>query len=146
MRGFSRVVIAGNLGGDPDLRYSANGTPVANFSVAVNRKERRDGEDRDPTDWYRVTFFGKQAEIADQYLRRGAPVLVDGRLQIDEWQDRDGKPRTTVKIVGDNFQMLGSKDDAQNETGGRPTATSERATGNSSEGWNYDDDLDEVPF
>ncbi len=145
MRGFSRVVIAGNLGGDPDLRYTAQGTPVANFSVAVNRRERRNGEERDATDWYRVTYFGKQAEIADQYLRRGAPVLVDGRLQIDDWVGDDGTRRTSVKIIGDNFQMLGSRDDQQNNAPAR-TESSGRRDDNAGDGSYYDDDLDDVPF
>ena len=142
MRGFSKVVIAGHLGGGPGLRYSANGTPVANFSVAVNRKERREGEDRDATDWYRVTFFGKQAEIADQYLRRGAPVLVDGRLKIDQWVGNDGAPRTTVAITGDSFTMLGSRDDAGEDGKAsdtpRPNSTPDLP--------DYDDDLGDVPF
>lgn len=140
MRGFSRIVIAGNLGGDAEMRYTPSGTPVTNCSVAVNRKQSvGGGEYKDKTDWYRVSFFGKTAELADQFLRRGMPVLIDGRLEIEEWTDRDGNRRTTVQIRADNFQMLGSRDD---EGGERAPATA-GATAGSSGGY---DDFEDVPF
>lgn len=156
MRGYSRTIITGNLGGDPELRYTPGGTPVANFSVAVNRRKSvGGGEWADATDWYRVSIFGKQAEIADQYLTKGAPVLVDGRLEIDHYTGNDGVERTSVKIVADNFLMLGQRDDADSGAGGSPASSGQRApaatgSGASAEGWNYSDDLkdelDDVPF
>lgn len=112
-RGFSRIVIVGNLGRDPEMRYTASGTAVVNFSVAVGRRNRgQDGNTTDETDWYRVSVFGRNAEIADQYLKKGRQVLVDGRLQIRNYTGNDGVERTSVEIVADNFTMLGPRDDA----------------------------------
>lgn len=112
-RGFSRIVVVGNLGRDPEMRYTASGTAVVNFTVAVGRRNRgQDGNWTDETDWYRVSVFGRNAEVADQYLKKGRQVLVDGRLQIRNFTGNDGVERTSVEIVADNFTMLGSRDDA----------------------------------
>lgn len=106
-RGFSRITIVGNLGADPEMRYLPGGDPVTTFTVAVNRKRKDESE----TDWYRVACYRKQAEIADQYLRKGSQVLVDGQLSIREYTASDGIERTSVEINCDQFQMLGSKGD-----------------------------------
>lgn len=106
-RGFSRVVLVGNIGRDPEMRYSQNGTPVTTFTVAVNRRRRgQDGNFADETDWYRVTLFRQQAERAAEWLHRGSKVLVDGQLQIRTYTGNDGQERTSVEVIADNFQNL----------------------------------------
>ena len=96
-RGYSRIIVVGNLGGDPEMRYTPSGTAVTNFSVAVNRRRASGGgEYVDETDWYRVAVFGRQADIADKYLARGMKVLVDGRPSINKFTGNDGVERTSV--------------------------------------------------
>ncbi len=112
-RGLNKVQIIGNLGRDPELRFTQDGTPVANFSVAVNETWRsRDGEQRERTEWFRVVVWRQLAEIANQYLRRGARVYLEGRLETREWQDREGNDRTTTELVVRDMIMLGGRDDA----------------------------------
>src|SRR5689334_12450816 len=118
-RGFSRVVLVGNLGRDPEMRYSQNGTPITNFTVAVNRRKRNpDGSQQDETDWYRVTFFRQQAEWAAEWLKKGSKVLVDGQLQINRFTGQDGIERTAVEVMGDNFQNLTTRDEQAALAGG----------------------------
>jgi len=123
-RGFSRVVIVGNLGRDPEMRYSQNGTPITNFTVAVNRRKRSpDGSQQDETDWYRVTFFRQQAEWAAEWLKKGSKVLVDGQLQISRFTGQDGVERTSVEVMGDNFQNLTTRDEQAALSGGAGMAS-----------------------
>jgi single-strand DNA-binding protein len=118
-RGYSRVIIVGNLGRDPEMRYLPSGDPVVNFTVAVGRRRRgTDGNWMDETDWYRVNCFRRNAEVADQYLRKGSQVLVEGQLQIRQYTGNDGVERTSVEINCDNFTMLGTRDDAAGSGGG----------------------------
>jgi single-strand DNA-binding protein len=113
-RGYSRIIIVGNLGRDPEMRYTPSGTPVTNFTVAVNRRRSTGGgQFEDETDWYRVAAFGRLAEIADQYLVRGMKVLVDGQPQIRTYTGNDGVERTSVEINADNFQMLTTRDESE---------------------------------
>lgn len=117
MASFNRITIVGHLGRDPELRYTPQGTAVANFSIATTEKRRGNGDDAtESTTWFRVTVFGKQAEIAQQYLSKGRQVYVEGRLKLNEYTDRDGKPRTSLEVTADNFQMLGG-----NPSGEQPT-------------------------
>ena len=101
----------GNLGADPEVRYTPNGTAVANLSVAVNEKWKdASGEKQERTEWVRVQAWGKLAEICGEYLRKGAPVYVAGRMQTRKWQDKEGNDRYTTEIVMQQMQMLGTKD------------------------------------
>lgn len=105
---FNKIIIIGNLGRDPELRYTPQGDAVCDFSVAVNdRKRDKAGEWQDVTTWFKVTFWRKQAENASKYLTKGRQVYVEGRLQVDEWTDRDGKNRHTLTIQGTELQFLG---------------------------------------
>ena len=105
--------IIGNLGRDPEMRFTQGGTPVTNFSVAVNRSwQSRDGEMREETEWFRVVAWTRLAEIANEYLRRGSKVYVEGRLATRTWQDREGNERTTTEVVAQEMLMLGGRDDA----------------------------------
>lgn len=112
-RGFSRVVLVGNLGRDPEMRYSQNGTPITNFTIAVNRRRRgNDGNFVDETDWYRISLFRRDAETAAEYLKKGSKVLVEGQLQIRNYTGQDGIERTSVEVNADNFVMLTPRDEA----------------------------------
>lgn len=114
-RGFSRITIVGNLGADPEMRYLPGGDPVTNFTVAVNRKRKVGTESQDETDWYRVNCFRRNAEVADQYLRKGSQVLVDGQLLIRTYTANDGSERTSVEVNCDTFTMLGGKQEGERE-------------------------------
>ena len=106
---FNKVILVGNLGRDPELRYTAQGTPVCSFSMATNeRRKDKTGEMQDVTTWFRVTLWGRQAETASQYLQKGRPVYIEGRLRVEEWTDRDGKPRHTLEVHATDMQFIGS--------------------------------------
>lgn len=108
MASLNKVMLIGNLGKDPEVRYTTAGTAVASFSLATTEKfKKKDGEWEDKTEWHNVTLWGRLAEIAGEYLSKGKPVYVEGRLQTRKWQDREGKDRYTTEIVGDKMQMLG---------------------------------------
>ncbi|SEP06330.1 single-stranded DNA-binding protein [Aquisalimonas asiatica] len=107
-RGVNKVILIGNLGKDPEVRYSPSGAAVTNMTVATtdNWKDKQTGERQEKTEWHRVVFFGKLAEIAGEYLRKGAKVYIEGRLQTRKWQGQDGQDRYTTEIVGNDMQML----------------------------------------
>ena len=110
-RGINKVILIGNLGNDPDVRYTSGGSPIANVSLATTDswRDKETGDQQERTEWHRVVFFGRLAEIVSEYLRKGAKVYVEGRLQTRKWQDRDGNDRYTTEIVGNEMQMLDSK-------------------------------------
>lgn len=129
---FNKITIIGNLGRDPELRYTPQGDAVCDFSVAVNdRKRDKSGEFQDNTTWFKVTLWRKQAENASKYLTKGRQVYVEGRLQVEEWNDRDGKTRYSLVIQGSELQFLGEK-------GGEMSSSSSAASGS-----NFDDNTDE---
>lgn len=118
-RSYSRVILVGNLGRDPEMKYLPNGDPVTNFTLAVNRRRKgSDGQYADETDWYRINCFRRNAEIADQYLHKGSKVMVDGQLSIRQYTGNDGTERTSVEVTCDNLVMLGDKNAAGNEESG----------------------------
>ena len=105
---FNKIILVGNLGRDPELRYTPQGTPVCSFSMATNeRRKDKSGEMQDQTTWFRVTLWGRQAETASQYLTKGRPVYIEGRLRVEEWTDRDGKPRQTLEVHATDMQFIG---------------------------------------
>src|SRR5215204_2203987 len=112
---FNKITLIGNLGRDPELRYTPQGTAVCDFSVAVNdRKRDKAGEWQDVTTWFKITFWGKQAENASKYLTKGRQAYIEGRLQVEEWTDRDGNNRYTLAVQGSDIQFLG---EGRGETG-----------------------------
>jgi single-strand DNA-binding protein len=118
---FNKITIVGNLGRDPELRYTPQGNAVCNFSVATNEKRRdRNGEMQDVTTWFRITLWGKQAENASKYLTKGSPVYVEGRLKVEEWTDRDGKGRYTLEVNATDMQFIsgGGRGDEMSGGGG----------------------------
>lgn len=117
---FNKIIIVGNLGRDPELRYTPQGNAVCNFSMATNEKRRdKSGDQQDVTTWFRVTLWGKQAETASKFLTKGSNVYIEGRLRLDEWTDRDGKIRNTLDVTATDMHFIGSRqDEASSPSGG----------------------------
>ncbi|WP_439537156.1 single-stranded DNA-binding protein [Methyloversatilis sp.] len=111
MASVNKVILVGNLGKDPETRYAPNGDAICNITVATTDswKDKATGEKKEMTEWHRVAFFGRLAEIAGQYLRKGSAVYVEGSLRTRKWQDKDGNDRYTTEIRADQMQMLGSR-------------------------------------
>ena len=112
-RGVNKAIIVGTLGQDPEVRYTASGSAVANLSVATNEswKDRQTGEMQERTEWHRVVLFGKLAEIAQQYLKKGSQAYFEGRIKTSKWQDQSGNDRYRTEIVASEMQMLGRRQD-----------------------------------
>jgi single-strand DNA-binding protein len=108
----NKVILVGRLGRDPETRYTGGGQAVANFSVATDETYRdKNGERQKRTEWHKIVVWGKQAEIAQQYLKKGSLIFIEGRIQSREWQDKEGQKRTSFEIVANNFRMLGGRGD-----------------------------------
>ncbi|MEP6925718.1 MAG: single-stranded DNA-binding protein, partial [Pyrinomonadaceae bacterium] len=113
---FNKIILVGNLGKDPELRYTPQGTPVCSFTMATNEKRKgASGEMQDTTTWFRITLWNKQAENASKYLTKGRPVYIEGRLRIEEWTDKDGKTRSSLEVHATDMQFIGNRSD---ESGG----------------------------
>ena len=142
---FNKIILVGNLGRDPELRYTPQGTPVCSFSLATNerRKDRTTGENNDITTWFRVTLWGRQAETASQYLTRGRPVYIEGRLRVEEWTDRDGKPRHTLEVHATDMQFIGGGSRGE-DAGGAPARAAAATTESAPEPTDLSDD--DIPF
>lgn len=112
MASVNKVTIIGNLGRDPETRYSPDGGAITTIAVATSRqwKDKTSGERKEETEWHRIVFFGRQAEIASEYLKKGRPVYVEGRLKTRKWQDKEGVERYTTEIVAEEMQLLGSRE------------------------------------
>jgi len=123
MASVNKVILVGNLGRDPETRYTADGAAITNITIATSDrwKDKTSGEMKEATEWHRVAFFGRLAEIAGEYLKKGRSVYVEGRLRTRKWQDKEGQDRYTTEIVADQMQMLGSREGM----GGDPDAADE---------------------
>tara|TARA_Y100000588_G_scaffold87175_4_gene92848 strand:+ start:3316 stop:3822 length:507 start_codon:yes stop_codon:yes gene_type:complete len=123
-RGVNKVILVGNLGNDPEIRYMPNGGAVANITVATSEtwRDKATGEQREKTEWHRVALFGKLAEVAGEYLRKGSQVYIEGQLQTRKWQDQSGQDRFTTEVVVQGFngvmQMLGGRGGQGQQQGG----------------------------
>ena len=108
-RGINKVILIGNLGQDPEVRYTASGTAIANLRIATSEqwRDKQTGENKENTEWHTVVLFGKTAEIAGQYLKKGRQVYLEGRLQTRKWQDKSGNDRFSTEVVGNDMQMIG---------------------------------------
>ena len=137
MAGLNKVMIIGNLGRDPEMRYLPSGSPVTNFSVAVSRRwKSRDGEDKEETEWFNIDCFDRLAETANTYLSKGRQVYVEGRLRTDSWEDQQtGEKRSRMRVVATNLVLLGQRGDQDaGQFGGRPSEAPETQ------------ELDNMPF
>jgi single-strand DNA-binding protein len=121
VRGVNKVTILGNLGKDPETRFMPNGKAVCNFSIATSEtwKDKQTGEQREKTEWHNIVMFDRLAEIAGEYLVKGVPVYIEGKLQTRKWQDKDGKDRYTTEILANEMQMLGRPADRGQGNGGQ---------------------------
>ena len=156
MASVNKVIIVGNLGKDPEVRYTPDGASVTNVTIATTDtwKDKATGEKKEATEWHRVVFFGKLAEIAGQYLKKGRQVYVEGALRTRKWTDKEGQERYTTEIVANEMKMLGSRegmsDAPPRESGGgagvasgggnRPAAAAQPA------GSSFNDFEDDIPF
>ena len=120
MASINKVILIGNLGRDPEVRYSPNGAAICNVTIATSRnwKDKNSGERMEETEWHRVVFYDRLAEIAGEYLKKGRPVYVEGRLKTRKWQDKDGVDKYTTEIIADQMQMLGGRDGGGDDMGG----------------------------
>lgn len=171
MASVNKVIIVGNLGRDPETRYMPNGEAVTNVAVATTEswKDKNSGEKKELTEWHRITFYRKLAEIAGQYLKKGSQVYVEGRLQTRKWTDKDGVEKYTTEIIADTMQMLGSRqgmgggasmDDGGSYGGGGGGAPARQSSGGAGGGGggaarapaaarpapNFSDMDDDIPF
>lgn len=151
MASVNKVILLGNLGRDPEVRYTPDGSSITNITIATTDswKDKSSGEKQERTEWHRVVFFGKLAEIAGQYLKKGRPVYVEGRLQTRKWQDKEtGQDRYATEIVADSMQMLGSRQGG--DEGGASAPAAPRASAPSAApagGGKFDSNFeDDIPF
>jgi|ERR1700728_1498835 single-strand DNA-binding protein len=119
-RGINKVILIGNLGADPETRAMPSGTTVANLRVATSEswRDKQSGEQQERTEWHRVAFFGRLAEVAGEYLRKGSQVYIEGSLRTRKWQDKQGNERYSTEIIGNELQMLGGRGGAGGAAGG----------------------------
>ena len=112
--GLNKVLIIGNLGADPEIKYTQAGSPVANLSIATSErwKDKTTGEQKEQVEWHRVVIFGRLAEIAEQYLKKGSKIFVEGKLQTRDWEDSEGKKRYTTEVIAREMTMLDSRGDS----------------------------------
>jgi single-strand DNA-binding protein len=156
MASVNKVILIGNLGKDPEVRYAPSGSAICNVTLATSRqwKDKTSGEKQEETEWHRVVFYDRLAEIAGEYLKKGRPVYVEGRLKTRKWTDKEGVEKYTTEIVADQMQLLGSREGTGGDeaSGGQRSAAAPRpaasrpaaATTKSSTGFdNMDDD---IPF
>jgi len=163
MASVNKVIIVGNLGRDPEIRYTPEGAAICNVSVATTSqwKDRNSGERREETEWHRVVMYNRLAEIAGEYLRKGRSVYIEGRLKTRKWTDKDNIDRYTTEIVADQMQMLGGREGCSSDGGGsygdssaqaarqpssRPAPASRPATTSSGAAANLADMDDDIPF
>ena len=153
MKGINKVILIGNLGQDPEIRYTSGGMAIATLSLATSEswRDKQTGEQKERTEWHRVVLVGKLAEVAGQYLHKGSQVYVEGKLQTRKWQDQSGQDRYTTEVQVDSFtgvlQMLGGKPQqgssqkAQSQPPARPAATPSAGQQSNEPPFDYDDDL-----
>lgn len=146
MASLNRVHLIGNLGQDPELRYTQNQTPVTSFSIATSEyRNAPDGTKQTITDWHRIVVWGRQAENCSKYLKKGRPVFIEGRLQTRTWEDQNGQKRSTTEVVASNIQFLGGAQGEQRTQAFESSSDGEsslKGSGNASS----ESTLDDVPF
>jgi single-strand DNA-binding protein len=144
MASVNKWIGIGNLGKDPEMKYTASGEAICNFSIACTEswKDKQTGEKKEMTEWVRISFFGKLAEICGQYLKKGSQVYVEGSMRTRKWTDKDGQERYTTEIRGDEMKMLGSKQDGSQQT----QQQQRQAPASQPSGGSFDDLTNDIPF
>jgi len=151
MASVNKCTFIGNLGKDPDMKYTASGEAICNFSIACSEswKDKQTGEKKELTEWVRISFFGKLAEICGQYLKKGSQVYVEGSMRTRKWTDKDGQERYTTEIRGDEMKMLGGKQDGgqrQQSSDDYAPAPQRQAQEKPVQRQSFDDLGDDIPF
>ena len=152
MASVNKVILIGNLGRDPEVRYTPNGDSITNINIATTDtwKDKATGDKKEATEWHRVVFFGRLAEIAGQYLKKGRQVYVEGALRTRKWQDKEGQERYTTEIVANEMKMLGSRegmsDAPPRESGGGAGAANRPAAAAAPAAGGFNDFEDDIPF
>ncbi len=154
MASVNKVILIGNLGRDPEVRYMPSGDAVANISIATTETWKdKSGEKQEKTEWHRVAMFGKTAEIAGEYLKKGSQVYIEGRLETRKWTDKEGQERYTTEIRADRMQMLGSRSGGsermappEDEAPRAVAAPAKKSGGGASKGSSLEDLEDDIPF
>jgi single-strand DNA-binding protein len=152
MASVNKVIVVGNLGRDPETRYMPDGAAITNVSVATSFQwtDKASGEKKEETEWHRVVFRGKLAEVAGEYLKKGSQVYVEGRLRTRKWQDKEGQEKYTTEIVADRMQMLGSRAGSGEPRGEAPleskAAAEPRPAAAKKPAGKFDDMEDDIPF
>jgi single-strand DNA-binding protein len=147
MASVNRVILVGNLGRDPELRYIPSGQAVANFTLATNDRWRdKEGNNQERTEWHRIVVWGKTAENCAQYLQKGRSVYIEGRLQTRDWEDKEGNKRQTTETIAQTVQFLGGRGGAGGESGGGPIENSGPSSAGSSGGESPPPPSSDVPF
>jgi single-strand DNA-binding protein len=146
-KGINKVILIGNLGNDPETRYTPSGSAVATVSLATSAswRDKETGDQQERTEWHRIVFFGRLAEIVGEYLRKGSQIYVEGRLQTRKWQDNEGKDRYTTEIVANEMQMLGSRSGGTAPVEQAPPRTEEKKP-EPAESAAADEFDDDIPF
>lgn len=145
MASLNKVQIIGNLGREPEVRYTPSGTAVANVSIASVRKWKdKDKQPQEETEWHRVVFYDRLAEIVGEYLKKGASCYVEGRLKTRKWQDKEGKDQYTTEIVAEQMQMLGGRDQSSEPAAKPAPKAAAKPQGKPQTG--FDSMLDDIPF
>lgn len=149
MASVNKVILVGNLGADPETRYSTDGAAITNIRMATTDrwKDKSSGEMREQTEWHRVVFFGRLAEIAGEYLKKGSPVYVEGRLRTRKWTDKEGHDRYTTEVTADNMQLLGSRGGSGEPATRDPSGDDAPARGGGQKASRGPEDIeDDIPF
>jgi len=152
MASVNKVIIVGNLGADPETRYMPSGEAVTNIRVATTDrwKDKASGEMKEATEWHRIAFFGRLAEISGEYLKKGSQIYVEGKLRTRKWQDKDGNDRYSTEVIGDTMQMLGRREgggEPRGESGGAARAAAPAAAKPAGKpAGKFDDMEDDIPF
>ncbi len=152
MASVNKVILIGNLGADPETRYLPSGDAVANIRIATTETWKdKGGEKQEHTEWHRIAFFGKLAEIAGEYLKKGSPVYIEGRIRTRKWQDKEGQDRYSTEIVADRMQLLGSRGGGSEPAAREPKAAAAEPDGGAKpaakkSGASFDDMDDDIPF
>lgn len=147
MASVNKVIILGNVGKDPEVRYTAAGKAICNISIATSRSYGKGEERKEETEWHSVVFYERQAEIAGEYLKKGRPVYIEGRIRTRKWQDKEGADRYTTEIIAESMQLLGGREEQSSAPRPAPAprqAPAQRTAPKSSTG--FDDMNDDIPF
>ncbi len=152
-RGINKVIIVGNTGNDPEIRYTANNSAVANVSIATSEswKDKATGESNERTEWHRIVFFNRLAEIVGEYVKKGSKLYIEGSLRTRKWQDQSGQDRYTTEIIANEMQMLDSRmggaqeaPNQYNQTASTPASSTPQPAAAATEGAPFNDD--DIPF